>query len=33
MLMNQRVYLTTFVLDLDSEEGELFAMMAGMGFL
>jgi hypothetical protein len=33
MLMNLRVHLTTFVLDLDSEEGELFAMMAGMGFL
>ena len=30
--MNLRGHLTTFVLDLDSEEGELFAMMAGMGF-
>jgi hypothetical protein len=32
MLTNQRGHLTTFVLDLDSEDGEMFAMMAGMGF-
>jgi hypothetical protein len=32
MLMNLRRHLTTFVLDLASEEGEEFVMMVGMGF-
>ena len=32
MLMNLRGHWTTFVLDLDSEEGEQFVMMAGIGF-
>ena len=32
MLMNLRGHWTTFVLNLESEQGEEFAMMAGMGF-
>ena len=32
MLMNLRGHWTTFVLDLENEQGEEFAMMAGMGF-
>ena len=32
MLMNLRGHWTTFLLDLEDEQGEEFAMMAGMGF-
>ncbi len=32
MFMQLREYMTTFVLELESDEGELFTMMAEMGF-